>query len=93
MVWSAKSDRNPGACAERAIHASMTGFRCYLCAQCSQDMRTCSKPWTGSAANARPTSGVLRCPDSMLEGMHAATEPITRNPPRIHDRGSTGRMC
>ena len=42
---------------------------------------------------ARPTSGMLRCPDSMVEEMRAATEPITHNPPRIHDRGSTGRMC
>ena len=48
---------------------------------------------TNRQANAGRGPGTLRCPESILEEMHAETEPITRNPSRIHDRGSTGRMC
>jgi hypothetical protein len=43
MVWSAKSNRFPARLRGARDPCRMTGFRCYLCAQCSHDMRTCSK--------------------------------------------------
>jgi hypothetical protein len=93
MMWSAKNDPDPGAPARSSRCMPYDRLPLLSMRAMLPGHENCSKPWTGPAANARPTSGMLRCPDSMLKEMHAATEPITRRPGRIHDRGSTGRMC
>jgi hypothetical protein len=61
MVWSAKNDRHPGAAAGSSRSMPYDRLPLLSMQQCSQEMRTCSKPWTGPAVNPRRTSGMSRC--------------------------------